>query len=423
MALDLLLHAVQHVAFGYDLSRTATPESFLQGVTGAAPERRLAALIACGLVAGFGWAFVRRYGAPLVSVRAAVGRSRTGPAMPVATTLAHALLQMITVGLGSPLGREVAPREIATMLAGQIGRGLGLAEDEMRLVLACGAGGGLAAVYNVPAAGALFALEVLLGRFSIKAAGCAIVTSAVAAIIASLGLGHQLQYRLPPFSISGSLTSWALLSGPLFGLAGVLFSRLTAASALRTPACWKRIPWCIIVFTAIGATACLFPQLPGNGRGPIQLAFDGALGLNLAAALLLLKLAAVAACLRVGAGGGLLTPGMTIGALLALPLGAAWSLAFPGPPPGAYAFVGAAAFLAASMAMPLTAIVLVMEFTRADFGTLVPLALAVLGAVASQRLYGRVKAEARRRRNVKANTSVKCRVVKPWYYSNMGVRT
>lgn len=67
---------------------------------------------------------------------------------------------------GLPLGREVAPREMGALGAGMVARKLRLLEDETRTLIACGAGAGLAAVYNVPLAGALFSLEVMLLSFS-----------------------------------------------------------------------------------------------------------------------------------------------------------------------------------------------------------------------------------------------------------------
>jgi H+/Cl- antiporter ClcA len=105
----------------------------------------------------------------------------------------------------------------------------------------------------------------------------------------------------------------------------------------------------------------------------------------MAAILLVLKVAITTSSLRAGASGGLLTPGIAIGALMAVVLGGLWSLAWPDGPPGAYAVVGAAAFLASSMSMPLTAIVLILEFTRVDQGFLVPMILAVAGSAVTHR--------------------------------------
>ncbi len=78
----------------------------------------------CGLIAGFGWWAIHRFGQPLVSVKAAVDGQAAGPRMPFLTTMAHVLLQIVTVALGSPLGREVAPRELGAVLATSLYRAL-----------------------------------------------------------------------------------------------------------------------------------------------------------------------------------------------------------------------------------------------------------------------------------------------------------
>lgn len=83
MLLALLLHGIQHLAYGYSVTHVISSESFLQGVTDAAPERRVLVLTMCGLVAGLGWWSLYRFGRPLVSIRQAVScrphRARTAP--------------------------------------------------------------------------------------------------------------------------------------------------------------------------------------------------------------------------------------------------------------------------------------------------------------------------------------------------------
>ncbi len=135
-----------------------------------------------------------------------------------------------------------------------------------------------------------------------------------------------------------------------------------------------------MLFAAVGALAIPFPQLLGNGKGPAQLAFDGALGLPLFAALVLLKPLATALCLRSGATGGLLTPALATGALLGAATGGLWAHIWPGTPLGAYALIGAAAVLASTQRAPLTAIVLVLEFTHTGLALLVPILIAVAAA-------------------------------------------
>jgi H+/Cl- antiporter ClcA len=392
MALALLLHFVQHLAYGYSVDAVMGPESFLEGVIAASPARRVAALTTCGVVAGFGWWAVRRFGRPLVSVKAAVSGDMPAKRMPPLATIAHVLLQIVTVGLGSPLGREVAPREFGALLATWLSSAAGLAPEETRIAIACGAGAGLAAVYNVPLGGAVFVLEVLLGAVTPRLAIAALAASVIGSTVAWIGLGDVSQYKVPDLEISPSLVAWSVVAGPIFGVAAYGFRTITKAAAAHHPDGWRRIPWCLAVFLALGLLATLFPQLPGNGKGPAQLEFDGDLGVKLAGCLLILKLLAVTAALRAGAAGGVLTPSLTIGALLANVLASAWSLVLPGTPTGAFAVVGAAAFLASSMNMPLTAIMLAMEFTRVGHDFLVPILIAVVGSIAALQLCARREA-------------------------------
>ena len=388
MLLALLLHAIQHVAYGYSIAHVIGTESFLTGVADADPLRRLAVLIVCGIVAGGGWLALYRYGRPLVSIRRAVRAA--DPRMPFVSTTIHALLQIVTVALGSPLGREVAPREIGSLLAGRLAHRAGLTPDDCRLMVACGAGAGLAAVYNVPLGGAIFVLEVLLGTFELRALIVAVVTSAIAAAVAWLGLGNEHQYTVPAFALSTPLVAWSIVCGPLFGFAAYGFVRLTARAREYAPKDWRLPVLALVNFAVTGVLAMRFPQLLGNGKGPASLGFDGTLTIGLAATLLVLKVLIEAGSLRAGAEGGLLTPGLANGALLGVVLGGLWSLVWPGASIGGCALVGATAFLAASMQMPITAVVLLLEFTRANHDSLVPMLLAVAGSLVAYRFAQRL---------------------------------
>jgi H+/Cl- antiporter ClcA len=378
MALALLLRLVQHIAYGHGLHTIVGRVSFLQEVTAASDLRRFLALCSCGAVAGLGWWLLYRFGSPLVSIAQAV---RNGERMPFWATLTHAILQIVTVGLGSPLGREVAPREVGSALATKLCAGANLTPEYTRIMIACGAGAGLAAVYNVPLGGTLFTLEVLLGTFSLPASVAALATCLIATLVAWLGLGNGLQYSVPALTISPSIIVWSLLVGPVLGAAAYLFVRVTEAARARTPRDWRLAVWCALVFPIIGLLASPFPQLLGNGKGLAQAGFDNEVGLALAATLLLFRVAVLVASLRAGAEGGLLTPGLSIGALLGIILGSFWNHVSPTQSLAGFAVIGGAAFLASSMKMPLTAIVLTVEFTGIGQDFLVPLSLAVVGSV------------------------------------------
>ncbi|MDO5606529.1 MAG: chloride channel protein [Paracoccus sp. (in: a-proteobacteria)] len=380
--LALMLHLIQHLAYGYALSDLFGDESFLDGVRAATPARRLAALILCGAVAGLGWWLVYRFGRPLRSIAQAV--DDPSRPMPPGPTVAHGFLQISTVALGSPLGREVAPREVGALIAGGLARRLRLTPDDIRTVIACGAGAGLAAVYNVPLGAALFVLEVLLRSLTPRHALAALSACTIGAYVAWAALGDAVAYRIPALAMDASLVIWAVLCGPVFGLAGLGYARLTGAARKAGLRDWRMIPACLAVFVGIGLTAVAVPEVLGNGHGPIQLGLEGGITPALALLLIVLKLVATTAVLRAGAEGGLMTPGMTIGALTALILGAGWvALTGLAITPGSFALIGAAALLSVSMKMPLTAVILTMEFTRASTDFLVPLALAVAGACAA----------------------------------------
>ncbi|CAB3773151.1 chloride channel protein [Paraburkholderia humisilvae] len=385
MLLALLLHAIQHVAYGYSLDKLVDTQSFLQGVSEASSLRRVIVMVVCGVIAGFGWWALKRFGRPLVSISKTLA-SPDAP-MPARTTLVHALLQIVTVALGSPLGREVAPREVGAVIAGWLAKVAGLTPGELRLLVACGAGAGLAAVYNVPLGGAVFVLEVLLGTLNVTVVAMALAASVIAALTARIGLGNETQYVVPALADSTSLIVWAVIIGPILGVAAYGFRWITKkASAAAPRGGWQLPVFSMLNFTLIGLLAIGFPQLLGNGKSAAQLGFDSHLTIGLAAALLVLKVVITTSSLRVGAYGGVLTPSLAIGALAGIVLGGLCSLFGVGLPSGAFALVGGAAFLASSMNMPITAVVLIAEFTHIGYGMLVPIVLAVAGSITANRL-------------------------------------
>ena len=384
MVLALILHAIQHLAFGYSHGQLVGSESFLQGVTDSSWSRRIMAIVAGGAVAGFGWWLLGRYGQKRVSIASAVANPSVP--MPAGTTTIHALLQIVTVALGSPLGREVAPREMGALGAGMVARKLGLLADETRTLVACGAGAGLAAVYNVPLAGALFSLEVMLLSFSWEKTLAAIITSAIAAWTATLGLGEESQYHFTSDILPHSFLWWAIIAGPILGAGAWLFRKATSTARSHVRSNWQMPVFCLLAFSLLAALSLYFPQLPGNGKGPMQLALSDELGFPGAAMLLALKMVVILAVLRGGAEGGLLTPGLAVGGLTSLLLCMLWQQLLPGGDYGSFALVGAAAFLAASMQMPITAVALVMEFTHMDHSYLAPTLLCAAGAFLTCRI-------------------------------------
>jgi H+/Cl- antiporter ClcA len=375
--LTWLLRGVQHLA--YDVPMDAA--IFVAGALASPPWRRILVTTICGIVAGVGWWVLDRRVTPRVSIERALEADE--PRMPMGTTMLHAIVQMVASGLGSPLGREVAPREVGAAYGAWLGRALQLTRPDLRLLIACGAGAGLAGVYNVPVAGVLFTLEVVLRVRTWKAVIAAIATSVIATVIARLGIGDIRQYVVPPFETSASLLVWAVVAGPLIGFAATLFRAATGAARRRAEGHHaKQVIACIVAFAVLGCVSAYVPGLLGNGQTPAQAAFNGVVDDSGAIVVLVTKVLAVMLALRVGTYGGLLTPSIACGALTATLLGSVWSLVWAGPTAGAYALIGASTFLGTAARMPLTAIALLVELTGVVPTAIVPMVLAGASAQA-----------------------------------------
>ena len=211
IVLTEIMHTIQHLAYGYGSDGLYV--SFREGVAQASPVRRIGVMAFCGVVVGLGWWLLKRYGRPQPSIKAVVKNPLAG--FPFFETVSHALLQIITVGLGSPLGREVAPREMTAAFASVGVNRFGLSEDDTRLVIACASGAGLAAVYNVPLASTLFILEAMLGLWTQQAVAAALLTSVIATAVARIGLSDVQQYHPANLSINTSLLWFSAIIGPI----------------------------------------------------------------------------------------------------------------------------------------------------------------------------------------------------------------
>ncbi|PZF58772.1 chloride channel protein [Curtobacterium sp. MCSS17_008] len=379
----LALQAIQFVAFGYPFG------GHLEAADASSGMRRFLALTAAGVLTGVAWWALRRWAKPVVSVTAAVGGKR----MPALATVANAGVQILAVGLGASIGKEVAPREIGAWLSQLVTARAGLTAREARILVACGAAAGLAAVYDVPLGGALFAVEVLLGELTFATALPAFATSAIAAFTARLVIPDEVLYHVPAMHMSPSLLVWALVVGPLLGFAGVGFVKLTNRLQGMAPKGWHLLVVLPVVFAMVGLIAVPFPEILGNGRALGLVAMNATTetptfaGLSPIVFLLLLgviRTITTSATIGAGAVGGTLTPSIAIGSAVGAALGGLWVLLWPadGSSLAAFAFVGAAAFLATTMRAPFTALVLVVEFTQEGTDILIPSLLAITGSVA-----------------------------------------
>lgn len=376
-ALIELLRAVQGVAWNYDTGH------FLEGVERSSDARRVIVLAIGGTIAGISALGLARIGAGGDVTEALWLRAGK---MRIVAAFARALDSIVVVGLGASLGREAAPQQVGAAVASRLSDWAGLPVWQRRLLVASGAGAGMAAVYNVPLGGALFALEVLLGTISLPLVLPALATSAIATVVAWVALPSRPTYLVPTYDAHASQIVWAVLAGPIAAVASVAYIRLiTRAHAMR-PSGWMRVLAPIAVFTALGVVSIAYPQVLGNGKGVVQVALAGQLAVAVMAVLIVLKPVATAACLSSGASGGLFTPTLSFGVVLGGVLGDGWLQLWPGAPLGSYAVIGGAAVLAAGMQAPLAAVVLLLELTHKVDGLMAPMLIAVAEATVISRL-------------------------------------
>lgn len=421
IAVTLVLHGTQHLLFGYDSG------TFLQGIEAAPAWRRVAGACLGGLVVGLGWAWLRSSGRP-ATVSDAINHAAP---LPVVRTGLDAALQAIAVGGGASVGREGAPRQVGGAAGARLADRLGVPAVDRRVLIAAGAGGGLAAVYNVPVAGVIFAGLTLaaVGRTPppdaapapttcgarllarVRAATPAlrpndwvvlIVTTGVATVTAWTVLGSGRVYAVPTSPVDpGSITAlaiWALAAGPLAAGAAIALDAVARRAMARQPIGWVRTPLAMTAAMGlVGLAAVWWPTLPGNGKGIIELTLsplagmrDGVLLTGAAlsgwtaagafALLVALKIALTGACLRAGIVGGLLTPALAVGSALGAAVAvAAATVGAPASVPE-WALVGAAGVLAVSHRSALFALVMVWELTGMPWP--VTLAAAAAGALA-----------------------------------------
>lgn len=377
-----LLRLSEHLAYGYRKG------PYLDGLQVGPGWRHVVVLLLAAVIVIVGLRALGRLpagGGREVSEALWLRRARLG----FVPSLARGALSIVTVGMGVSLGREAGPQLAGAASASWLADWAALPLWQRRLVVAAGAGAGFAAVYNVPLGGALLALEVMLGSLALPLVLPVLLTSVIATSVAWITLGTGPTYRVPSYAFSPSHLLWAVLAGPLLGLAAVAWSRMIGwAHRVRPPAGWPRLAAPVLAFTGLGLLSIPYPQLLGNGKNVVQLAVVGGMSVGLLAVLSALKPLVTVACLGSGAPGGLFTPTFTVGVLLAGVAGAGWSQVWPGHPLGSYAVIGGGAFLAAAMQGPIAGTVLVLELTRHVDALMVPTLVVVTEATIVARRLG-----------------------------------
>lgn len=317
------------------------------------------------------------HGVPEVMLAVSLQGGRIRPRVAVVKSLASA----ICIGSGGSVGREGPIVQIASTIGSSLGQALKLPGEKTRMLVACGAAGGIAATFNAPVAGVFFALEVILRDFTTRSFGNVVVSSVTAIAVSRGFLGNTPAFLTPQYNMvsAGELPLYlglGILAGVVaFAFVRTLYAFEDAFDGWRFPEYIKPV----VGGLAVGLIGVWFPQVFGVGYDTIDLALQGKLVLSLTAILLVAKLLATSLTLGSGGSGGVFAPSLFIGSMLGGTYGQFVHRWFPSftASAGAYSLVGMGAVFAGAAHAPITAVVILFEMTG-DYRIILPLMTAVV---------------------------------------------
>lgn len=347
--------------------------------------------LSVGLIIRYFGREARGHGVPevmaAIALRGGVIQPRVG--------VIKAITSAITIGSGGSAGKEGPIVQIGAVIGSNIARLFHLTKEDTTTLVAAGAAGGLAAVFNTPIAGVIFAVEIILGDLGIQNIIPIVITSVTANAVMQLLVGAEYTFQVPgPFAPAtfSSIPVYILL-GVLAAFTSAIFIRALFATEdfcqrrLHLPAAIRPALGALLVgligfiyprvtpaFTSIPA----MPHIFGSGYGPINDALNGQYLLAATVILLVLKLLATVLTLGSGGSGGYFAPSLFMGAMLGASVGLAFNQIMPSfaLSSSALTLVGMAAVFAGITMAPITATIMVFELTG-DYTMILPLMFAV----------------------------------------------
>lgn len=356
--LHYLLEMVESLAFGQSEHYTG----FL--TDGVSSSRIGLSLIIVGLGSSLVWYFLQK-GSKIYSIKAQMKDETSQYKLHFLRQLFHSIWQIIAVGGGAPIGKEAAPREIGSLFAGPIGKICSLSKKDRIFLLACGAGAGLAAVYQVPLTSVFFVFETLGIALSIKRFVLVGLTTYVSTYTAGLVISDQALYQIP--AIAWSLKKMWIIPLLLLFLTPLawLFGRLSkevSSNRIKDKRILLTLPSAFLFLVGLASS---FPHLLGNGRMMAQEILNGS-SAQTVLLMFFLKAVVVLIILWAGAYGGTLTPSFALGMAGAALLG--MILGLDSQP--TVLLLGSVCFLSVTLRAPISATGLVIGFTGLDIDSL-----------------------------------------------------
>ncbi len=292
---------------------------------------------------------------------------------------------VLAIGAGLALGREGPSVQIGATLAHWCGKLFRRNWRDCRVLMAAGAGAGLATAFNAPIAGAIFVLEELVRRFETRIAIAALGASATAMAVARLMLGNDPEFQIAALPYPDTKARILFFAFGIFaGLLGIFYNQTLLAAIRgfnrldRWPVEWKAGA----VGAVVGLLACFAPRVVGGGEALTQLTLANTFSLQLLVAILAIRFALGPISYAARTPGGLFAPMLAVGAQFGLLFGAGCHQLFSNVnmPAEAFAVVGMAAFFTAVVRAPITGIALIIEMTG-SFTMLLPMLAACFTAM------------------------------------------
>lgn len=277
------------------------------------------------------------------------------------------LASAISIAVGGSVGREGPIVQIGSAIGSTVGQVLRVSAGRMRILVGCGAAAGIAATFNAPVAGMMFAMEIVLGDFAVATFSPIVLSAVMATAISRFYLGDFPAFVVPAYQL---VSAWELFLYAGLGLAaGAVGAAFSAAlyktedlvDAIRIPE-YLKTP---LAGLALGAMGMAFPWVLGVGYEGIELALHHQLAWWLMLIIVGAKILATSLTIAGGMSGGIFAPSLVIGAMLGGSMGGLAHELWPGMTagPGAYAIVGMAAVVAGATHGPITAFLILFEMT------------------------------------------------------------
>ena len=319
----------------------------------------------------------RGHGVPEVMLAIAERGGRIGPQVAIVKSLASALC----IGSGGSVGREGPIVQIGSALGSSIGQALRISDARLRLLVACGAAGGISATFNAPIAGVFFALELILRDFATESFGVVVLASVTADVIGRAAFGSTPFLSLPAFHTAAPV-EYLLYAGLgiLAAAVGVGFTKVLYGTEDLLDRLWRGPEWLRPAAGGVllGLLLLALPQMYGVGYPVLEAGVRGQYVLWFLLILLVGKIAATSLTIGIGGSGGVFAPSLFMGAMLGTAYGLAAQYLFGDGvgPAGAYGLVAMGAVFAGAARAPITAVLIIFELTG-NYTIILPLMTAI----------------------------------------------